>query len=129
MKILILATMAPLLGFYIYALVNFQRELRRGKQENVAGAKTIPLYWHDGQLTAVEQSNEAASVTVSATADFDPTPDGKRQTVSRIVHESGLEIYQLESTYLGPFLLVPVPRKNGPASQEGVRQNTARSSG
>jgi hypothetical protein len=129
MKILILATMAPLLGFYIYALVNFQRELRRGKQENVAGAKTIPLYWHDGQLTAVEQSNEAASVTVSATSDFGLVPDGKRQTVPRIVHESGLEIYQLESTYLGPFLLVPVPRKNGQASQEDVRQSTARRSG
>jgi len=125
MKILILATMAPLLGFYIYALVNFQRELRRGKQENVAGAKTIPLYWRDGQLTGADCATEAASVT----SDFGLVPDGKRQTVPRIVHESGLEIYQLESTYLGPFLLVPVPRKNGPASQEGVRQNTARSSG
>jgi len=129
MKILILATMAPLLGFYIYALVNFQRELRRGKQENVAGAKTIPLYWRDGQLTGADCATEAAPVTASATSDLGLAPDGKSQAVSRIVHESGLEIYQLESTYLGPFLLVPVPRKNGPAPQEGVRQNTARSSG
>jgi hypothetical protein len=129
MKILILATMAPLLGFYVYALVNFQRELRRGKQEKVAGAKTIPLYWREGQLTGADQATEAASVTVSATADFDLAPDGKRQAVSRIVHESGLEIYQLESTYLGPFLLVPVPRKSGPASPEDVRRITARRAG
>jgi hypothetical protein len=129
MKIMILATMAPLLGFYIYALVNFQLELRRSKKEKIAAAKTIPLYWREGQLTGADGAAEAASVTVSANADFDPAPDGKRQTVSRIVHESGLEIYQLESTYLGPFLLVPVPRKNGSASQEDVRQITDRRAG
>jgi hypothetical protein len=121
MKILILATMAPLLGFYVYVLVNFQRELRRGKQEKIAGAKTIPLYWHDGQLTGVDRA--------SVTADFDLAPDDKRQPVSRILHESGLEIYQLESTYLGPFLLIPIPKKNGQTSQEDVRQITERWAG
>jgi len=129
MKIMILATMAPLLGFYVYVLVNFQLELRRGKQGKIVGARTISPHWHEGQLTGADRAAEAASVTVSANADFDPAPDGKRQTVSRIVHESGLEICQLESTYLGPFLLVPVPRKNGSASQEDVRQITDRRAG
>jgi hypothetical protein len=125
MKILILATMAPLLGFYVYALVSFQRELRRGKQEKVVGAKTIPLCWREEQLTGVERGTEAAS----ATADFDLAPNGRRQAVSRTVHESGLEVYQLESTYLGPFLLVPVPKKNEKASQQDVTHITSRRAG
>jgi hypothetical protein len=125
MKILILSTMAPLLGFYIYALVNFQRELRRGKQGKIVGAKTIHLYWHEGQLTGADRATEAASVT----ADFDLAPDGKRQAASRITYESGLEIYQLESTYLGPFLLIPVQKRSEKASQQNVTQITARRAG
>lgn len=125
MKTLILAMIAPLLGFYVYALVNFRRELRRGKQEKIAGAKTIPLYWREGQLTCAERGTEAACVT----ADFDLAADGRRQAVSRTVHESGLEIYQLESTYLGPFLLVPIPRKSRQESQEVVRKITVRRGG
>ena len=61
--------------------------------------------------------------------DFKVLPGGKRQAVSRITHESGLEIYQLESTYLGPFLLIPVQKRSEKASQQNVTQITARRAG
>jgi hypothetical protein len=121
MKILILATMAPLLGFYVYALVNFQRELRRAKQEEVRGAKTILLHRSDGQLSGDDHAAESL--------DFKVLPGGKRQAVSRVTHEPEREIYQLESAYLGPFLLIPVQKQSEKSSQQDVMQITERRAG
>jgi len=64
MNILILATMAPLCGFYLYALVNFQRELRRTKRQEVPGAKTTPLCWRAGQLSAADPAISSATAPV-----------------------------------------------------------------
>jgi hypothetical protein len=125
MKILILATMAPLLGFYVYALVNFQRELRHAKREEVRGAKTILLHWTDGQLSGNDQPAE----TDAQSPDFKVLPGGKRQAVSRVAHEPERETYQLESAYLGPFLLIPLQKRNKKPSQQDVTQITARRAG
>jgi hypothetical protein len=125
MKILILATMAPLLGFYVYALVNFKRELRRAKREEVRDAQTILLHRSDGQLSGEDRAAETAAKSL----DFKVLPGGKRQAVSRVAHEPEREIYQLESAYLGPFLLIPVQKRSEKASQQNVTQITARRAG
>ena len=112
MKILILATMAPLCGFYLYALVNFQRELRRARQERIPDAKTIPLYWRDGQLSDAGPATSSAGVKPESPAVGDTRMPGlplgvQRQPMSPRQGLSG-EIHQFEPVYLGPFLLIPL---------------------
>ena len=77
MCILILTAMVPLLGFYLYVLMNSQTELLRTKRNQTRGRKAVPLRRRAGQW------GEAASKAETAAA---------------------LQSYQFESVYLGPFL-------------------------
>jgi hypothetical protein len=133
MKILILATLVPLCGFYFYVLVNFQRELRRARQEKVPGAKTIPLYWRDGQLSDAGPVAGSAGMEPESPAVGDTRMTGwplgvQRQPVSSSQGPSG-EIYQFESVYLGPFLLIPLRNRKEQRAQQCVTQVTARRAG
>jgi hypothetical protein len=126
MKILILATMAPLFGFYLYALVNFQRELRHSKRNEIPGAKTIPLYWNGGQLSAASpaigsrgQETQMGGLPVW----------GQRRGVPPVEDDPWQEIYQVESVYLGPFLVVPIRRRKEQGAQRRVTEITARRAG
>jgi hypothetical protein len=122
MNILILVTMAPLCGFYLYVLVNFQRELRRAKRDEIPGAKTIPLCWRAGQLSAalpaISPATAPAEPEVASRARVAGGPaDGEREVGVSAEHEAPQGIYQFESVYLGPFLLIPMRNGKGKGSQ------------
>jgi hypothetical protein len=128
MNILILATMAPLCGFYLYALVNFQRELRRTKRQEVPGAKTIPLCWRAGQLSGPDPGNKSEvieSEVVPGTRTAEPSADGESQGVSPAARQELQEIHQFESVYLGPFLLIPMRKVKAKRSQQQVTPITS----
>ena len=124
MNILILATMAPLCGFYLYALVNFQRELRRTKRQEVPGAKTIPLCWRAGQLSAADPAISPAAVPIEPEVAPEARVAG-RQIGASVERESFEKIYQFESVYLGPFLLIPMRNSKRKESQRHVTPITS----
>ena len=124
MNILILATLAPLCGFYIYALVNFQNEIRRAKQEARAGAKTIPLYSHNRQLSGFSPARD--SVIESRQPEIVP-----EQQIPDVAGANNLiqDAYQPESTYIGPFLLIPIQKRKQPRSRQRVTEFAERRAG
>jgi hypothetical protein len=133
MNILILATMAPLCGFYLYALVNFQREIRRSKRNETAGAKTIPLYWRDGQLSGADPARTSADASPVSEAvreaRVEPAPLADQGQGLPVAHEPWQEICQVESVYLGPFLVIPVRNREEHGAQRRVTEITARRAG
>jgi hypothetical protein len=104
MKVLILAMLVPVCGFYFYVLVNFQKELRRSKRNEVPGAKTIPLF---------RSKAEPELSTAAATS-------GSQRRAELFVAKPSEEIHPLESIYLGPFLLIPVKNRKASGSQRYV---------
>jgi hypothetical protein len=134
MKILILATMAPLCGFYLYVLVNFQREIRRAKREKFPGARTIPLSWRGGQLSSADPAtcSVGASPESQMARERETTgasPDDRCYATSPVSLGSSQEIYQFDSVYLGPFLLVPIQNRKENDAQGCVTKITARRAG
>jgi len=117
MAILVLAMMIPLCAFYLYALVNFQRELRRGRQNEIPGAKTIPLQWRAGQLSGSDPSTGLAAGSSESRLETQTKLSGA-PLGGQHQETSFQEIYQFESVYLGPFLVVPI--RNG--TKQGTRQ-------
>jgi hypothetical protein len=104
MKVLILAMLVPVCGFYFYVVVNFQKELRRTKQNEVPGAKTIPLFRSEA---------EPELPTAAATS-------RSQRRAELFVAKPSEEIRPLEPIYLGPFLLVPMKNCKASVSQRYV---------
>jgi hypothetical protein len=128
MNILILVTMGPLCGFYLYVLVNFQRELRRAKRDEIPGAKTIPLCWRAGQLSTADPGNNSGVVEsefVPGTRMAGPPADGEREVGASAEHQAPQGTYEFESVYLGPFLLIPMRNGKGKGSQAQVTPITS----
>ena len=131
MNILILATMTPLCGFYLYALVNFQRELRRSKRNETPDAKTIPLYWRDGQLSGADPTTTSVDVELPSLAGretriVEAPVSSQRQGKSPTVQGASQEVYQVESVYLGPFLLIPMKNSKSRGTQQYVTPVTSK---
>ncbi len=125
MTILALAMMTLFCAFYLYALVNFQKELRRGRRNEIPGAKTIPLQWRAGQLSGSDLFISSAAVSsespVETQTKVSGTPVGGQPKGSTATEGSFQEAYQFESVYLGPFLVVPIRNR----AQQGTRQCVA----
>ena len=86
MTILILATLVPLCGFYLWALAGFQRELRRTKRTKQR-AKPIILW----------RLAENPSGTVAEGDEPAVTSDKSRR-----------EVYEFASAYTGSFVVTPI---------------------
>jgi hypothetical protein len=111
MTIFFFAVLAPVSIFYVYALVNFQRELRRVKRERRAGAITIPL---DLPRIPVSEPRGERSTVVPI------EPESEHDNVGSLSHDwhaaritalrsrPTREFYQLESAYAGPLFVVPL---------------------
>jgi hypothetical protein len=79
----ILPLLALTVCFYGYVFVNFQKELAGNRRKKISGAVTIPLHVQHCQENEPEQSSRSSE-----------------------------EVYQVESPYLGPLLLVPRRNEN-----------------
>src|SRR5450432_2118328 len=98
MNLLILAALAPLGGFYLYALASFQKELRGARRETRPGAKTIPLYFRDGKLTALDAETDS---TIESRLSRTATEPQLSETASVTpVHR---EAPNLERSIQGPY--------------------------
>ncbi len=127
MTFIILTTMAPLFAFYLYALVNFQKELRRVKRNKFPGGKTVPLYREGAQLSPADPSTTGAGMAPGSHAEgrtqgSDAPSNAQRQTVSTPAFWSAQATYQFDSVYLGPFLLIPVRNRKHDGAQPRVTQ-------
>jgi hypothetical protein len=111
MTILALAVMVPLFGFYLYALVNFQKELRRAKTDELVGARTICRQWIAAQQSG-DELFEGSEIEPQASAGTREDQAGAQRPREPYETEWAGRIYQFESLYLGPFLLVPVRSRN-----------------
>ena len=124
MNLLILAALAPLGGFYLYALASFQKELRGARQrETRPGAKTIPLYFRDGKLTALDAETDS---TIESRLSRTATEPQLSETASVTpVHREAPNLersiqgpYRFESAYFGPFFLIPIRKPTKAAASQ-----------
>jgi hypothetical protein len=120
MSILILAIMAPLCAFYLYALVNFQKEIRHAKQDKLHGVETITF-----NVRAAHLSGEVRDTARDTPHD---TANDARQPASR-AEVAPQQVCSFELIYLGPLPVAPTqeashwraPQRAMPTAEKSAR--------
>ncbi len=98
MAIAVIMLLVPAFIFCVVVLVNFQREILNAKQTRFPAARFI-------SLDRAEGLSDEPQLEYESDDDFfvQQSPDSDGEPVRR----GSPEIVQLESTYFGPFFIVP----------------------
>lgn len=117
MTILLLMLTVLSVAFYLYAFVNFQKELKDPKRDPIARplATVIPFSC-DTRSSGANPADELGS----------DEADVETEIAS---NQLAPELYQFDSVYVGSFLVVPIRRTKQRNSPRYVTDITARRAG
>jgi hypothetical protein len=120
MTIFFITVLIPACAFFVYAFVNFQRELWNEKHNKFTGSQMVPILGPQESSSAPEPDIAVAPREAPAPQEGPSSGPANRWQQLRLTSdiEASREVYQPEVSFIGPLFLV---RLRGQESDESPR--------